>query len=161
MKAISLIGLIFLLAGCGSQPAVQEETQEEMQNEINEIIEDIAYIAFDFDTDQSAAPFRDYGAAYIINVSSKTISIPISTWGNSTMFSHFYYDERSLRPVFTEMMLSRINRSNFLVLEPGARVLAFSVAFFHENLEQYPDALYDMRIFIDGEQLDVRGTIGR
>ena len=154
MKTISLIGLILLLAGCAARPAVQEEVQEE-------VIEDTVFIAFDFNTDQSAAPFRDYGAAYIINVSSQTISIPISTWGNSTMFSHFYYDERSLRQVFTEMMLSRTNRNDFLVLEPGARVLAFSVAFFHENLEEYPDALYDMRIFIDGEQVDVRGVVGR
>ena len=154
MKTIHLIGVILLLAGCASHPAVQEEPQKEE-------IEDIVYITFDFDTVQSIAPFRDYGAAYIINVSSQTISIPISTWGDSTMFSHFYYDERSLRPVFTEMMLSRINRNNFLVLEPGARVLAFSVAFFHENLEQYPNALYDMRIYVNGEPVDVRGIVGR
>ena len=150
MKVIVTIGLILLLAGCATQDIVQEET-----------IEEAVYFAFDFDTDQSIAPFRDYGAAYIINVSSQTISIPLTTWGNSTMFSHFYYNEFGQRPIFTEMMLSRINRSDFLVLEPGDRVLAFSVAFFHENLDQYPDALYDMRVVVDGNPVDVRGIVGR
>ena len=147
-KAIIFFVLVILFAGCATQAPVQEEPPEEL-----------VYFAFDFDTNQSAAPFTDYGAAYIINVSNETISIPISTWDNSTMFGHFYYDEWGIRPIFTEMMLARVNRNDFLVLQPGDRILAFSVAFFRENLEQYPDALYDVRIFVDGEQIDVRGLV--
>ena len=147
-RAILFFGLVLLLAGCSTQAPVQEEPPEEL-----------VYFAFDFNTSQSAAPFADYGAAYIVNVSNETISIPISTWDNSTMFSHFYYDEWGIRPIFTEMMLARVNRNEFLVLEPGERVLAFSVAFFHENLELYPDALYDVRIYIDGNRIDVRGVL--
>ena len=149
MKTILKIGLIFFFIGCATQnTAIQDQPLHES-----------AYLAFDFNTDQSIVPLEDYGAAYIINVSGQTISIPLSTWDNSTMFSHFYYDEFGFRPVFTEMMLARINRNDFLVLEPGARVLAFSVAFFHENLELYPDAMYDARIYIDGKPVDIRGFV--
>ena len=155
MKTIAKIALILLFIGCATQePVVPVQAPEE-------VVEEVIYFAFDFDTDQSRVPLADYGAAYIINVSSETISIPISTFANSTMFSHFYYDERGHRPVFTEMMLSRINRNNFLVLEPGDRVLAYSVAFFRGNLEQYPGAMYDARVYVDGNQVDVRGVVGR
>ena len=151
MKTIVKIGLILLLAGCAAQNAVvQKQTTEE-----------VIYFAFDFDIDQSIAPFADYGAAYIINVSNETISIPLSTWDDSTMFRYFYYDETGVRPFFTEMMLSRINRNDFLVLKPGGKVLAFSVAFSHVNLEQYPNALYDARIYINNNPVDIRGHIGR
>ena len=160
MKFIGKIGLLLLFIGCASQETiVQIQTPEEVVEEIEEIAEEVIYFAFDFDTDQSNTPFRNYGAAYIINISNETITIPISTYGNSTMFAHFYYHELGLRPIFTEMMLSRINRNNFLVLEPGDRVLAFSVAFFQANLERYPDALYDARIFINNNPIDIRGHI--
>ena len=145
---VVILFLTLFLAACAAQPAVQEQEPEPF-----------AYIAFDFDADQSAAPFRDYGAAYIVNVSGLPISLPLLTWDNSTMLSHFYYDERGLRPIFTEMMLSRVIRSDYLILQPGDRILAFSVAFFRENLEQYPEALYDMRIFVNDEQMDVRGIV--
>ena len=125
MKAIFTIFIVLLFASCSAQPPIVEEIPE---------VEPEFYFAFDFDTDQSAAPFPDYGAAYIVNVSQETISIPLLTWGNSTMFDHFFYDELGVRPIFTEMMLARLNRNDFLVLEPGDRVLGFSVAFFHENL---------------------------
>ena len=148
MKTIFAIAIILLFAGCAAQPSVVEE-----------ITEPEFYFAFDFDTDQSAAPFADYGAAYIVNVSQETISIPLLTWDNSTMFDHFFYDEIGVRPIFTEMMLARLNRSNFLVLEPGDRVLGFSVAFFHENLELYPNAVYEVRVVINGETLNIRGPV--
>ena len=151
MKIVGMIGIVLLLAGCATRETVvvPEEPVE------------VVYFAFDFDTDQSAAPFADYGAAYIINVSDVTIAIPLTTWGDSTMFAHFYYNEYGTRPVFTEMMLARINRNDFLVLEPGDRVLAFSVAFFSGNLEEFPEALYDARIFVEGERVDIRGFVGR
>ena len=158
MKIIWKIALILLFIGCATQEAIiQVQAPEEIIEEI--IVEEIIYLAFDFDTDQSVAPFRHYGAAYIINVSNETISIPISTYADSTMFSHFYYHELGTRPIFTEMMLSRMNRNNFLVLEPGERVLAFSVAFFQANLERYPDALYDTMIHVNNKPIDIRGHI--
>ena len=161
MKTVWIVGLVIFFAGCATQAPVQEQIQEQVVQE-QEVIEDTVYFAFDFDTDQGAAPFRDYGAAYIINVSSQAISIPISTYGTSTMFSHFYYDESGTRPVFTEMMLARINRSNFLVLQPGDRILAFSVAFSQANLERFPGAMYDERIYVNDRLVDVRGGfVGR
>ena len=169
MKTIGKVGLILLFIvffiGCATRDSAISHDQTEIQ-EKNEIeteipIESIDYFAFDFDTDQSVAPFADYGAAYIINASNETIYIPISTWGNSTMFSHFYYDESGIRPIFTEMMLARINRNRLLVLEPGSRVLAFSVAFFRNNLDLYPDALYDARIYVNNNPVNIRGYIRR
>jgi len=153
-RSVYLMGtaiiLTLLLAGCAAQPAVQEPDLPP---------ESEVYFAFDFDVDQRTVPFPDYGAAYIVNVSHETISIPLLTWENTTMFDYFFYDEIGIRPIFTEMMLARVNRNPFLILQPGDRVLAFSVAFFHENLEEYPNAIYEVRVVINGETLYVRGIV--
>ena len=162
MKTILITGLIVmaaLLIGCATQaptPAPAQQTPVQDQTP-----EEVVYIAFDFDTDQSITPFRDYGAAYIINVSSQTISIPIFTWDNTTMFEYFFYDERGIYPIFTEMMLPRINRNNFIILQPGDRVLAFSVAFFHLNLERFPNAMYGLMIIVNNNPIEIRGHFNR
>jgi hypothetical protein len=152
VKAVWKIGLILLLAGCATKDTatIQDQTAEK-----------VVYFAFDFDTDQSVTPFADYGAAYIINISDQTILIPISTYVDTTMFRYFFYDELGVRPVFTEMMLPRVNRNNVIVLEPGARVLAFSVAFWHINLNRYPDASYDATIIINNRPVHTSGYIRR
>ena len=151
MKTILLFGLAILLAGCTAQPPVQEPLPPPAPGQ---------YFAFDFNTNQNAAPIPGYGAAYVINVSEETIIIPLLTWENSTMLSEFYYNELGLRPVFTEMMLPRVHRDNVLVLEPGERFLAFSVAFYQEHRERYPGAIYDTRIIINNRAVNVRGYIG-
>ena len=155
MKTMVKVGLI-LLFGFFVSCASQKETVIPVVEP-----EPTVFFGFDFDTDQSVTPFADYGAAYIINISNETISIPLSTYIDSTMFAYFYYDESGIRPVFTEMMLSRINKNNLLVLEPGARVLAYSVAFSYANLAQYPNAMYDARIYVNNRLVDFRGYVRR
>ena len=157
MKTVVKVGLVLLFGffvSCASQKKVVTYIEEPEP-------EPIDFFGFDFDTDQSVVPFANYGAAYIINISNETISIPLSTYVNSTMFAHFYYHELGIRPVFTEMMLSRINRNNFLVLEPGARVLAYSVAFSHDNLARYPNAMFDARVYVNNSPVDFRGYVRR
>ncbi|MCL2069827.1 MAG: hypothetical protein FWH19_02435 [Treponema sp.] len=149
-KIVFILVFVLFSIGCATKDTVREQPAER-----------VVYFAFDFDTNQSVTPFPDYGAAYIINISNETISIPISTYIDTTMFRFFYYDESGVRPVFTEMMLPRVNRNNFIVLEPGARVLAYSVAFWHANLDRYPDAAYDATIVVNDRIVHTSGHVRR
>ena len=157
MKSIGIIGLIIYFCFIISCATKEEAVIDIMEPELEPT--PIVYFGFDFNTSQSAPPFPDYGAAYIINVSDVPIIIPLSTYIDTTMFAYFYYDEEGIRPVFTEMMLPRMNRNNFIVLNPGERVLAYSVAFSEYNRNLYPDALYDAKIVVNNKVVNIRGYI--